>query len=177
MSASIGYRLKILGQRLWGEKSFTEFLKSKYGENWEQHKEQTETEIKFHINDLAERRNAISHGSDFDILSLDIILDYANSLKVFSLSIFNILEKCLLPYFVKEHGFKLGSGFVVHVNKVIELGTVEQTIKVGNFIASKSITTDEFLDYGKIIEVRRNGTTVTEINEVPCRQCIRCRRF
>lgn len=160
--------VKNIGQRLWGEKSFILCLKTKYGESWEQFKAQTESEIKSHIDDLAERRNAISHGSDENLLSLEIILDYINSINIFSRSLFNILEKSLLPYIVSEHGQLIGNGFTIHVNKIIEIGTIEQKIKIGNTIVSKSITNGEFLDYGKVTEIRCNGSSVTEIINIPC---------
>ncbi|MEI5908354.1 MAE_28990/MAE_18760 family HEPN-like nuclease [Bacillus spongiae] len=97
-----------------------------------------EIENAFHIlNDLAERRNRISHGSEEnDILDLDELYRYANYIKEFTNSLNTVLIEQALPFIIRngDNIVKIGNPIARITDKIIGINIDNVKLSQGDTI-------------------------------------------
>lgn len=125
------------------------------------------------LDDLAQRRNEIAHGSlNTDLQSLDLFKNRANFIKIIGCAIYDVVKKnsdeILFPLMKK---FSLGfpSGIfqnisVIGYNFIPELGPPEDIkISIGDDIYSFNEISNLKLISGKIVALECNGISVSEV--------------
>lgn len=80
------------------------------------------------IDDLAERRNEIAHGSPTQLLSRDQIADYVEFFRAFARSSYTVLRRHLARFLVAHHAISLGKIEQVHYRRVfcLDLGVLPE---------------------------------------------------
>lgn len=117
-------------------------------------------EIASVFNELARMRNEISHGAEFELVSLSTICSvHISFLRQYSISLKNILTNSLLPYQINRYGYFLGypvktwrkgyvAGFrIQNIDRII-------SVKVGDTIILKTKKGD--FSSLKVEEIRSN---------------------
>ena len=92
----------------------------------------------FEIDDLAERRNAVAHGSELELLSNQILLDYVTCVEAYASSLYEVVFSEALAFEAKLHGLKLGNTLVVHNHSIvcIKVSTPKVSIKKGDVLVT-----------------------------------------
>ncbi len=127
------------------------------------------------LQDLVERRNLISHGVDSDeLLSLDILKEYINYVKVLIRAIFEILDYNLnLLLFQKTDKVKLGTPIKIINNKIVCINNNNIEIKEGDNLYAMNHAKE--FRYGKIISIQINSVPVASTcsgENVPVGLCV-----
>lgn len=115
------------------------------------------------IEDLVERRNVVAHGSEADdLLSLDILDEYAQYVKLMIDAIYNVLfdEYCSLLV-EKSIAKKLGKAIKVYNNQVICINSANNLIKINDIIIGKSVVGK--IHWGHIQSLQIDGNDVQEV--------------
>jgi hypothetical protein len=122
--------------------------------------------LKNELDDLAQRRNEISHGSfDGELESIDLVIERALCLKEFGASVSNVLTNHYFEtVFHSAPNIKLGSptkifvrdrvfGFFANPN---HNDGISSSICVGDSIFARNDSSNEKLMYGKVISIAKN---------------------
>ena len=127
---------------------------------------QTRDEIIYNvINDIAERRNEVSHGAIHEIVSKEILEDYIGFLKIYGKSLYDVL-KCEILEYESEHIAKiLNKTIKIYDNQIVIFELDKPKISVGDrIIAKKNSMFPKYID-GKIKELQINGENYNKISE------------
>lgn len=117
------------------------------------------------LDDLANRRNDVAHGSVGQILNLNLLLEYIDFLEVYGNALFNVLYDKILSYEVKYNSVKLNSPIKIYNNKIIILELENTKIAVGDkIIAERKSNYPKYL-YGNIKELQIDGESCQIISE------------
>jgi hypothetical protein len=112
------------------------------------------------LDDLAQRRNDISHGVEgIEILSSEILLDYINYLEQYSEAICDVVFETLLPYEVSHCAIVLKKPIAIYKNSIICLNLEEAPITIGDRIISKTVLNNSEIKYshGKVLKLQINN--------------------
>lgn len=156
-----------LPSKLKNNKAFKEFILNIFGQNFDLSR--AKDEIVFStLNNLAQRRNDISHGSsDDDILGNDILIEYIEFIRQFSKGINEILYKKVLPYECSAE-FKVVKAIAIHNKNILCINAENVEIKIGDRVIFKPKKESELYDEGVIknIQIKNvNYDQVTITNE------------
>ncbi|ADB42191.1 MAE_28990/MAE_18760 family HEPN-like nuclease [Spirosoma linguale] len=116
----------------------------------------------FHINDLADRRNEVAHGSTSTLLATEILLEYVIFCENFGLALYNVLLKEIIPYEVNHSAITLGKPIKVFNNAIAGIAIINIEIKVGDILVSK--TDKGAYVSGEIAEIQVNGVSHPSVN-------------
>jgi hypothetical protein len=111
------------------------------------------------LDDLAQRRNDISHGVEgIEILSSEILLDYINYLEHYTEAICDVVFETLLPYEVSHCAIALKKPIAIYNNSIICLNLEEAPITVGDRIISRTVLNNSDIKYshGKVLKLQIN---------------------
>ena len=117
------------------------------------------------IDDLAERRNQVSHGSDGNVISSEILLGYLKYFYVYGEVLYSILNMEVIKYRIEKDNelIKLGDSIAIFGNDIVCFSIYKLCIKTGFDIYAKTNNDSEPIRYGKIISIRVNNRDVNEV--------------
>lgn len=90
------------------------------------------------LDDLAWRRNVVSHGWPDDLLSIDMMRQRAGFVRVIGESIYEVLRQSLLPYMVKYNGSILPRPVAVYRNAIVCFHLTSGAISQGSLIVARA---------------------------------------
>jgi hypothetical protein len=137
MMAQLG--IERLSTRLRRVPVFFEYLKAQYPER---NLTLTSTELN-EINayqildDLAERRNAVAHGTSSDILSTPFLLQYVDFCEVYGKALYEIVREESLPLYAAHLATEIGSPIKVFNNKIVCIKLRNVFVGVGDTLIAK----------------------------------------
>ncbi|MEJ9143542.1 MAE_28990/MAE_18760 family HEPN-like nuclease, partial [Bacillus thuringiensis] len=119
------------------------------------------------INDLADRRNQVAHGSVDSILDKDILSQYVEFLDIYCNSLYSVLFMNTLNYRVSKniHQYCLHSPIEVFGRAIVCFKIVNTHIQLGDTLYAKTNNLAEPIRYGTIISMRLNDVEVSEVKE------------
>ena len=109
------------------------------------------------LEDLANRRNQVSHGVDSDILEYEVLQDYVTYVYYFGICIFRVTYKHLIRNFIKNKGKKLGTPLHVYKNgRVACISLNSGSISIGAKIIAHNTSSTKICN---ILQIKMNGET------------------
>ena len=122
-------------------------------------------EIFFYLNDLAERRNDVAHGTPTeDILNNKYLSEYINFFISFGFALHDIVRNESLQFELKYQGVELGSPICV-LNKgyVVCIASKKSKLKIGDLIVAKTNDKNNPYLMGEIQELQIENSKVLEV--------------
>lgn len=126
-----------------------------------------ETEAFKNIDDLAERRNEVSHGMPSQILPNQTLYEYILFFKYYSMALFEVLFASTLYYESAYHGVEIGKSIGVFNKNIVCLNLKNVNVKVGDILISKTNNTANPYIGSSIKEIQVNNKNYRSINAVP----------
>jgi hypothetical protein len=117
------------------------------------------------LNDLALRRNMISHGWPDDTLSVELMKDRLEFVKVLGQSVYDVVRQTVLPHIVKYRGYTLSKPIAVHNNTIVCFKIESGSISHSDKIISRSLNGQH--REGKIEELQVDGVQKLEVSAPP----------
>ena len=117
------------------------------------------------LNDLAWRRNMISHGWPDDTLSVEMMKERLEFVKVLGQSVYDVARQTVLPHIVKYRGYTLSKPIAVHNNTIVCFKLESGSISDGDKIISRSLNGQH--REGKIEELQIDGVQKLEVSAPP----------
>lgn len=124
-------------------------------------------EIFFYLNDLAERRNEVAHGTPSEILSNDLLLEYVEFFEAYGPSLYSVIRSDAFHFEIAHHGIELGLPISVYNNSIVCLSMKNTPVKVGDLLIAR--TANSACPYlgSEIQEIQVNGISHEEIGASP----------
>jgi len=119
------------------------------------------------IDDLAERRNELSHGMPSELLSLDLLEDYISEVYSFARQVYNVANGESLRPLVEHSSMALPPAVQVIDNKIVCISNAGHPISVGDYLIAE--TNDPVLPYrwGRIERIEINKQKVDKVESGP----------
>jgi hypothetical protein len=116
------------------------------------------------LNDLADLRNDIAHGTEVTILSPEMLAAYIKYIDVFGASLCDVLKSEWLRVLLPRKGIEIGAAIKVIDRRIVCFGEKDRSISVGDILVSKS-DSDHFV-CGPILQMQVNRTDVERLERV-----------
>lgn len=116
----------------------------------------------YYMNDLAERRNEVAHGSSSDTLSNDILLEYVKFFENYGTALYQVIREEALPFEVRYQSLPLGNPIAVYDNKIVCVYIQDMAIKVGDTLIAE--TPKNRYVSGDIQEIQVEHVSYQEVN-------------
>ena len=115
------------------------------------------------LEDLVERRNVVAHGSNVDdLLSLDILHEYAEYILLLIQAIYNsLLEEYYSVMITTGITKEMGHAIQVYNNRIVCLNSANTLIKTGQILIA--VNSRNHLHWGEIKSIQINGVNVDEV--------------
>ncbi len=160
--------VKDISGRVRSSSAFIHYLKSKHPDR--NAEDITPSEYLFYLNDLAERRNEVAHGSlPEEVLSNDLISDYIDFLKCYAEALYEVVYSEALSYMIKflkkNRGVELGKAIKIFPKiEVIGILLKNVSMSIGDLIVAE--TANSKLPYlaGEIKDIRVGNVSYKEIS-------------
>lgn len=94
-----------------------------------------EGKVTFVIDDLAQRRNEVSHGWEAEILSADLLRAYISVVEAFAESLFEVTASSVVKYVVSHQGQQLGRPDRLFRGDVAGYHALPEAVEIGEVIA------------------------------------------
>ncbi len=117
------------------------------------------------LNDLADRRNDVSHGIDSDILSNPILLDYITFFRGYGAALYEVIRRETLPYIARHQAIELGKAIRVINNNIVCISLHDISLKKGDIIIAKTAN-DLYFD-GEVEEIQVDKVSYDELDPAP----------
>ncbi|HEY9299613.1 MAG TPA: HEPN domain-containing protein, partial [Phormidium sp.] len=119
----------------------------------------------FYLNDLAERRNQVAHGSLPDeLLSNQILLDYITFFEAYGQALYEVVYSDALYYAVKYQGIELGTPKQILKNRTVVGIAVKNTlIRVGDLLVAQTANNALLYLAGEILELQVDNVSYKEV--------------
>jgi hypothetical protein len=117
------------------------------------------------LDDLVWRRNMISHGWPNDTLSVDMMKERIEFVKVLGQSLYYVLRQSVLPYIVKYRGYSLSKPIAVYNNTIACFKIESGSLSDGDKMISRSLN-GRYCE-GKILELQVDGVQKLEVSAPP----------
>lgn len=117
------------------------------------------------IDDLAERRNEVAHGSASGLLSNEILLDYISCIEAYGTCLYEIIFSEALAFEVSSHGKQLGTTLVVHNHSIvcIKVTSSKTSVKKGDVLVTLLDTGPLPAIGGEILSIELNNEKIEAI--------------
>lgn len=117
------------------------------------------------LDDLAERRNEVSHGMPpDDILSNDLLLEYIKFFDIYGKALYEVIRNESLQYSLKYNGIELGTPMSVFKDgRVVCISIKKTTIKEGDMLIAKTSDPNRPYLAGEIQELQVNNMRCSEV--------------
>jgi hypothetical protein len=117
------------------------------------------------LNDLVWRRNMVSHGWPDDTLSVDMMKERLEFVKVLGQSLYDVLRQSVLPHIVKYCGHSLSKPIAVYNNTIACFKIMSGSISDGDKMISRSLN-GRYCE-GKIQELQVDGVRKLKVSAPP----------
>jgi hypothetical protein len=133
---------------------FRDFIQAKYPERLENG---FAGDLFHELNDLAERRNEVSHCTPTQTLASDILVEYVQYIQAYANALTELVASEFLSHEVMMRGKNLGRPIALYNNKIVCFDLTQAAVKVGDRIIAR--TNDDRLPYvgGQVIRIEVNG--------------------
>ncbi|HEV2146572.1 MAG TPA: MAE_28990/MAE_18760 family HEPN-like nuclease, partial [Longimicrobiaceae bacterium] len=121
------------------------------------------SELFFFLDDLAERRNEVAHGSAGELLSNELLLDYLVFVEVYGLSLYELAVCDSLGHEVRHHGNAVGRPVAVYNNEIVCVELRDASVKVGDLLVAETGYGIRPYIGGEILEMQVDGTPISHI--------------
>jgi hypothetical protein len=123
------------------------------------------------INDLADRRNQVAHGSVDNILDIDILMGYIDFFELYCCSLFEVLFMQMLDYRVKRNisQYCLSTPIEVYGRNIVCFEVANVHLRQGGILYAHTNNAAEIIRYGTIQSIRIDDEEVNEI--MPDQSC------
>lgn len=119
------------------------------------------------INDLAERRNEVAHGSASSLLSNEILLDYLAACEAFCLALHELLTAEAMAFEVSRRGILIGKPIAVYNNSIICIELHDQPLKLGDVLVVETGQSAFPFVGGTIEEIQIDRVAVDSVPPMP----------
>lgn len=119
------------------------------------------------INDLADRRNQVAHGSVDSIIDKDTLSEYIDFLDLYSSSLYAVLFMNILDYRVSKniHQYSLNSPIGIYGKNIVCFKITNTHIRLGDTLYAKTNNVSEPIRFGTIHSMLLNDAEVSEVKE------------
>lgn len=110
------------------------------------------------IDDVAERRNQVAHGADYELLSFEILKEYIDFLQVYGETLINVLTMNIIDYKIKTNRANKIGNVIDNYGKNIIAIKVNTPIKIkkGEQLYAKTNNNNEAIRFGIIESIYVN---------------------
>ena len=115
------------------------------------------------IDDLAERRNEVSHGLSSNIVSNEILLGYLQIVEVYCKAIYAVVVESSLPYLAQHRGVELGDPIAVFNNEILCVSTKGYEVKQGDTLVLETADPQQPYMQSVIGEIQIEGKSVEKV--------------
>ena len=121
-------------------------------------------EVFFYLNDLAERRNDVAHGTPSDnILNNTYLSEYIKFFNIFGLALFDIMRNEAIQFELKYQGIELGSPiYVLKKGEVVCILSINSKLRIGDLLVAKTKDINNPYLIGEILELEIQNNKVLE---------------
>lgn len=121
-------------------------------------------EIFFYLNDLAERRNDVAHGTPSeDILNNKYLSEYINFFSIFGLALYDIVRNEAIQFELTYQGIELGSPIcVLEKGEVVCIASINSKLRIGDLLIAKTKDKNNPYLMGEILELQIQNNKVLE---------------
>ncbi|QSQ17478.1 MAE_28990/MAE_18760 family HEPN-like nuclease [Myxococcus landrumensis] len=116
------------------------------------------------INDLAERRNEVAHGSPSELLSNELLLALISFVEVYGKALHTVVRQSLLPWEVQYRGQTLGQPIQVYNNSIVCLNINNIPITQGDWLIAQPANPNAAYLEGVILEIQIANATHDKIH-------------
>jgi hypothetical protein len=116
------------------------------------------------INDIADRRNQVAHGSVDNILSTEILMDYINFCELYCETLYEVLFMSLLEHQISKNAHQrcLNSPLLVYGRNVVWFNVENLHLRVGDFVYAKTNNLAEPIRYGTVQSLLNSENVLLE---------------
>lgn len=118
----------------------------------------------FHLNDLAERRNEVAHGSVSNLLSVDIICDYVNFVESYCVALYELVRCHFLEYVTRHTATALGKAIAVYNNTIVCLELRDVAVSVGDILIAVTSRDERPYLAGEIREMQVDRKPIESVH-------------
>lgn len=115
----------------------------------------------FVIDDLARRRNEVSHGWGSDVLSIEIMRAYVKVIEAFATSLLAIASSSVANQYVEHFGLKLGKPDKVYRRNIAGYHSIPHRVEVGDTVA---VLNSGNARCSRVVDVQCDGESVEVAN-------------
>jgi hypothetical protein len=119
------------------------------------------------LNDLANRRNDVAHGTPVDnILSRDLLRSYVTFIEAYASALAQVVYERSLPFMLKK-AQALGPALLVHDHRIVCVNLPTGQVAVGDLLIAKTADSSRPFKGGLIKEIEQNHVKVQRIDGGP----------
>lgn len=118
-----------------------------------------ESNLVFVVDDLAQRRNEVSHGWESEILSFEIMRAYIAVIAAFAEGLFDVVATGVVQHLVKHSGVELGRPDRVFQKSVAGYEALPEALTVGQVVA---IVSAGRIRCARILNLQQEGVDTSE---------------
>lgn len=121
-------------------------------------------EVFFYLNDLADRRNDVAHGTPSeDILNNQYLLEYIDYFIIFAQSLYEVMRNETMQFELKYQGIELGKPIcVLKKGKVVCISIKDSKLRIGDLLVAKTSDKNNLFLIGEINELQIDNKIVFE---------------
>lgn len=110
------------------------------------------------INDLAERRNEVAHGSlPSEMLSNELLLGITEFVEAYGVALFDVVRRFLTPLEVSRMGILLGKPIQVYDGSIVCLYAENIALAKGDWLIARPVKPNAHHLEGQILEIQIDG--------------------
>lgn len=127
----------------------------------------TAGEMYFYIDDLAQRRNEVSHGTPSELLSTDLLGAYVDFIEAFGTALYEFVRAGALEHEVRHRCKQVGQPIAVYNHSIVCVKLKETGVKVSDLLIAHTGNTIRPYIAGPIAEVQVDGTPYQSLAPQP----------
>jgi len=121
----------------------------------------------YRLNDLANRRNDVAHGTPVDdVLSNDYLRTYVNFVGAYAVGLALVVYEQLLPFMVKQ-ATSLGRPIAVHNSHIVCVKILDGIVSVGDTLIAKTQDSSRPYKAGPILGIEKDRVPLNTVNGGP----------
>jgi hypothetical protein len=124
-------------------------------------------EMFFYLNDLADRRNDVAHGTPSDLLTNELLLDYVAFAEAYCAALYELARCHTLEHQIKYQAYGVGKPIVVYNNSIVCLDLQNTEVAIGDTLIAT--TSDAMVPFvaGEVQEIQVNKQPLISVPAEP----------
>lgn len=119
------------------------------------------------LNDLAERRNEVAHGTPVQLLGPELLLDGVAFLRAYGAALLEVVTTDLLPLLVRHRAVRLGQPITVIRNNIVCIRLRNAAVRLGDVLVAHTRNKAQPYLAGPITELQVDNMPLQEVASVP----------